>query len=92
MSNCRVVSFISTINNSQQINKYSLFLFCETSLLEIIKILKVEGYIAAFQIFKSGKKKYIEVFLNCRANAQLKNYFNVISRIRLSISFSNKDI
>lgn len=92
MSNYQVVSFISTINNSQKINKYSFFVACETSLLEIIKILKAEGYIAAFQIFTSGKKKYVEVFLNCRSNVQLKNYFNVISRIRLSISFSNKDI
>ena len=92
MSSHQIAKFVSAVTNGQQIRKNSIFWPCSKNILEIVKILKTEGYISHFSFFETNQKKYIEIVLKYANNAKLKNSFTIVSRPSLVKYFSKKDV
>ena len=92
MSSTQIAKFVSAVKNSQRVQKGSLFWPCTKSILEIVRILKTEGYISHFKFSDVDKKKYVEVILKNYDSSKIRNSFTLVSRPSLLKYFSKKDV
>ena len=92
MSNSQVVKFTSAISNAQSTLKYSFFWPQTKLILEVLKILKKEGYISHFRLSQVNKKSFFEVFLKHGNNGEKSNSFKLISKPSLDKYFSKRDV
>jgi len=92
MSSNQIAKFVSAVKNSQKVKKGSLSWPCTKSILEIVKILKVEGYISHFKFFEVNKKKHVKVILKNYETPKIRSSFTLVSRPSLLKYFSKKDV
>jgi small subunit ribosomal protein S8 len=92
MSNNQIVNFVSAISNSQNSLKYSFFWPYSNIILDVLKILKKEGYISYFQICQKRKNKSFKIYLKQEISFGKSNKFKLISKPSLEKHFSKKDL
>ena len=92
MSGNQIVNFVSAISNAQSTLKYSFFWPQTKLILEVLKILKKEGYISHFRLSQVNKKSFFQVFLKHGNNGEKSNSFKLISKPSLDKYFSKRDV
>ena len=92
MSSNQIANFVSAISNIRNSLKYSFSWPRTKTILEILKILKKEGYIAHYQTSKRKDKDFFEIFLK-RGDPFGKYYhFKIISKPSFKRHFSKKEV
>jgi small subunit ribosomal protein S8 len=92
MSSHQLVNFVSSISNVRNSLKYSFYWPCSKTILEILKILKKEGYIIHYQICTKKGKDFFEIFLKSGDRSGKYYRFKLISKPSLKKHFSRKDV
>lgn len=92
MSSNQIANFVSAISNVRNSLKYSFSWPRTKTILEILKILKKEGYIAHYQTLKRKDKDFFEIFLKCGDSLGKSYRFKIISKPSFKRHFSKKDV
>jgi len=92
MSGSQIVNFVSAISNAQSTLKYSFFWPRTKTILEVLKILKKEGYVSHFRLCQVKKRAFFEIFLKPSHDSEKSNRFKLISKPSLDKYFSKRDV
>ena len=92
MSGNQIVNFVSALSNAQVSLKNSFFWPHTKIVLEVLRILKKEGYISHFKLCKFREKDSFEVFLKHSDNPEINNSFKIVSKPSLEKYFSKSDV
>jgi len=92
MGSNQIVKFVSAVSNAQSTLKYSFFWPRTKTILEVLKILKKEGYVSHFRLCQVKKNDFFEIFLKHSDNPKISNTFKLISKPSLDKYFSKSDV
>ena len=90
--NLQLIKFLSSFLNAQQSSNLFFFFSYSRNILQIIKILKKEGYISHFKLFLLRDKKFFKIILKNLNGSKQKIYIKRVSKPSLPKFFSNKDL
>jgi small subunit ribosomal protein S8 len=90
MSSYQVVNFVSAISNAHNSLKYSFFCPRSKTILEVLKILKKEGYITHFQT--QNDKESFKIFLKQGNGSEKSDRFKLMYKPSLKKYFSKKEV
>jgi ribosomal protein S8 len=85
-------NFVSTISNNQRRQKHVIFYPFAKKILNVLFILRFEGYILSFRYCFFNKTKFIEIILKNVDNVKLQNSFKLICCSSGLNYFSKKDL
>ena len=90
--NLQLIKFLSCFLNAQQSSNIFFFFSYSRNTLQVIKILKKEGYISHFKLFLLRDKKFFKIILKNLNGSKQKIYIKRVSKPSLPKFFSNKNL
>jgi ribosomal protein S8 len=85
-------NFVSTLSNNQRRQRHVIFYPFANKILNVLYILRFEGYILSFRYCFFNKTKYVEIVLKNVDYAKLQNSLKLVSCSSRLKYFSKKDL
>jgi ribosomal protein S8 len=85
-------NLVSTISNNRRRQRHVIFYPFTLKVLNVLGILRLDGYILSFRFCFINGKSFFEILLKNVDNVKLQNSFKLISCSRRLKYFSKKDL
>ena len=92
MSSNQIINFASALSNAQKSLKNSFFWPRTKVILEILRILRKEGFVSHFKSCRYRGKESFEIFLKHSDDSETSKSFKLVSKPSLEKYFSKNDV